>query len=457
MSDELPNILEISRNDSDSPTSSTETHEENNKHGESVLERQYSLIHQSYSDFQTKKRASIFCVDEKSRPWILRLSFLFVIALGLTISYFEVRFSTYKQKHFEMTTGDQILFPVSSYLNKKVRFASHTNTTSDLRLYVLKQKPNISSVTYNYDSGVSFQMPSWSFQYFGFYLLSGTSVRISICADLQVQFYLLKGQKKVKHWTQEILYNDYDYHQHIFPKQTCTKLSNFKSHILTVTHSDYYYILFSTSNGWRFFTQVSVLLQFNRTYYDLSNLKYTCRLSNSSCVTSLEEGSNDISMIEAGDVPMETGYPFEKIDLTVMPIPRHSFYFKYFCGMYSAIALLAVSYILWRVSVNQSNSSSEREPLVSAENARYSSDKRTWLVVSDLQRTSSKSGTCTVEERETGSLLEESMNNFCTESTNSENFMRRQNGAANYGYSNPYNNTQQLLDTCLTSAGASAI
>jgi len=456
--DELPHILENTKSiEAENTITSTEieTLEEENVN---ILQKQYLLIRQSSVQSRWNEKTN-YHINKTTRHWILRISFLLFIALGFAISFIEIRYSTYSLQNNVLTTGDQVLFPVSTYLNKQVQINSNSNDNDNMILYVLQQMPNISSEVSKYECGVQFRMPSWTFQYWGFYLLSGTSVKISVCADLQVQFYILRGEKKLKSWMQQILYNSYDYHSHIFPKSSCNKISSFKSHILTISESDYYFILFSTSNGWRFFTEVSALLQFNRTYYDLSDLKYMCVLSNKSCIANLDEASNDISLIEAA-LPSKAPYLLTKNKLEYIPIARYSFYLKYFGGMYLSIAILLISYTLVRVSMKRHDTSLEKEPLLSSTvpDKQYLSEQNPWVVISNITRLSSENTTCMIEEHDTNDILgDKSLDNFRNDSTSSQNFMRQQNETSNYGYSNMYDNSQQLLDTCLTSAGASAI
>ena len=223
-----------------------------------------------------------------------------------------------------------------------------------------------------------------------------------------------------------------------------------------------YYILFSSSAGWRFYTEVNVLLRFNRTYYDFSNnLKYSCSLLNTSCVAHLDEGSMDVSVIEA-DPPGKGLLPFHVMNVKYVPIPRFRLYFKLFGGIYLSIFIIAIIYIVWRMFVNFS-SNSEKDPLLFSDHLSrqyhvINPNEKPWVVVSNIKRLNSKEATCEIDERETRSILgEESGNNFLIDSTSSREFMRQTNETANYAYRYEYNTTQQLVDTCMTSAGTSAI
>lgn len=449
------------------------------------LWRQYSLIVNS-TPTKNEKTDCRCWVNQKQRRWILKITFLVVVALGLIVSSFCMRFSKYSRKRITITGGDQILLPTSTYINKELTIApQNQHDAKYLKLYLLKKNPLLSNSAVNIKYGGKFYIASWTYQYWGLHLLEGSKILISLCADLQLQFYILRGEKKFKLWTQQTLFNRYDYHSRIYSKQNCTEKYNFKSHVLTVTKSDIYYLFFVSSVGWRFLTEVTVNVQFNRTYYDLSNAKYSCWLNEKSCIANLSYGTKDIALVHAVYNPQE-GYPtaFHNISLTYSPSPRLRFYYIYIGGIYACVVTITIVYTIWRAIVNAINPEDpgERKPLLyyqpfrpaslsllsASGSYRHGYNKNTWVVVSPLEK-KPESRVFDVRDRDLDSLLtngeqetlrRESLLSDLSVSSRESDFVRTKNENAfreEFEAMNRYMDEQQLLDSVMTSAGVSAI
>lgn len=434
---------------------------------------QYSLIAQEYSA-QNKSNSSC-CHDSRIRSWLLKLAFLIVVGLGLFICSLEMKFSTYAPKRLSLNGGDQRLLPVSTYFNEDLRvITAKEEDLQSVKLHVFSEMPNVKNETVSYKSGVRFHMSSWTYQYWGLYLLEGTVVKISVCADLHLQFYILRGDKKLKQWTQTILYNNYDYHTSIHPQPSCDHVTKFKSHLLTVTKSDVYYMSFASSVGWRFITQVSVLMDFNRTYFESSKLKYSCMLSNTSCYAKLQYGSNEITMLEAIQTTNASSSCFHVIAFRYEMSSRWPFYLRLFGNIYLVAVVATVLYTIWRLCVRcRSGTAEEKEALVTPVR-RYAhslksplggegADGRAWVVVTPLSSASSEQ-LYEVAERDDVSILRSfeeeqerraSLSNISRDSL----FLRNRNDSTldDMYRTAQYQNEQQLLDSCMTSAGVSAI
>uniref|UniRef100_A0A7M5XCF3 Uncharacterized protein n=1 Tax=Clytia hemisphaerica TaxID=252671 RepID=A0A7M5XCF3_9CNID len=448
------------------------------------LWRQYSLINKKYQD-NIKSQDLCFCCDSDSfRHGTLKTLFLLVVAFGLSCSFFALRLSVFSTQSVTLTGGDQKLVPISTYFNKGLKLKESCNqvTQEGSKLYLLPESPQISAERKIYTEAVQFLMPSWSYQYWGFRLLKGTELTISICADLHLQFYLIKGERKLKSWKETTLFNDYDFQSNIRPKESCSKKENLKSHSVQVHESNIFYILFSSSVGWRFFTEVTTVLQFNRTVYDTSQSYYSCLLSNSSCIGELHYGSENIALVET---ELDINHPttsFKNYKISYEPLPRNEFYFKLFGFVYLTVVLATVLYSVWRFCVTihgkgrkEPGTSEERKPLLkntkphSYSLRSHPGGKDQWLVVN---RSSGESNDLRIDERETSSVLEESVSpsrhrritttsNYSTYSNESEQslFMNRRgtNNADMMRAMQQNMEQQQLLDSVMTSAGVSAI
>ena len=430
------------------------------------------MLIRKYSRVSSKKK-TLCCDSDKTRPWLLKLTFLFTVAAGLFVCGLALYFSTYSTKKDMLSGGDQVLLPISTHFNKKLDISIYEHS-SDLKLkvHLLARKPAVSAEIISYSNGGSFYITSWTYQYWGLHLLKGTTLKISICADLHLQFYIIKSANKLKLWKQTTLFNDYDYHRSIHPRQSCDNASKYTSNLVTVHESDVYYLLFSSSVGWRFLTKVTVLLHFNRTRYDLSGSKVTCLTYNTSCIVDLSYGSTDIALVEVFSMTTDHPSPFNTVGIKYVPIVRWSFYFKLFGSIYVGIVGITIFYTFWRCCIKSFTvSSDERKPLLQADllkqytyslqsaAGRMKRNKNAWIVVSELP---GKEGRFEIGERDSASIMSrhrESLLSDLSVSSRESVFMRSRNESRMtndlmYVASN-YDDTQQLLD--MTSAGVSAI
>ena len=454
------------------------------------LWRQYSLINDSIK-FR-KKNASreidlCFCCNTDSfRHGTLKGLFLLVVGMGLLSSCLALRYSVFAPKTVVLTSGDQAVLPVSTYFNQQInvkeKFKGIGGVYNGSLLYVLPSIPPISTDRKVYTEGAQFLMPSWSYQYWGLHLLQGTELTISICADLHLEFYVIKGDKKLKSWKETTLFNQYDFQSNIKPKQRCTSMEDMLNHSFMISESEIFYVIFSSSVGWRFFTEVNVMFTFNRTVYDTSLSHSSCHVTDTSCVAKLRYASEDIVLIQTS----LKNSAFDKISLTYEPVPRWEFYLKLFGFMYLGVAVCTVLYTIWRFVILLRSKATkhksyvdERRPLIRSKNKSYSlrsSDglsKENWLIIK--RGKSQDQDSLKIDEHETQSILENSIDadhtanrratltsNYSTYSTDSQEsrqFHNRRRTAATEQQRFLQQNMeqQQLLDSVMTSAGVSAI
>ena len=434
----------------------------------------------SYADYPKDR-----CNEDCARPWFLKILFLLTVGLGLLVCCLTLRYSTYSDAEFTMSEGDMILLPISTHFNKAIRIIGTSNTldNSTLKLSVLSNYPSISKNFTSYQAAGRFSMASWSYQFWGMHLLEGSSVKISICADMQVQFYIIKSNRKMLQWTQQILYDEYDFHKALMPSQNCSSMASFKHHLLTVHESDNYYIMFASSVGFRFLTTITVALDFNRTYYDTSEMRYTCKVSDANCIANLTLASNDIALLELLPVVNEVSNPFRTIFVKWFPVARWDFYAKLFGSIFGAIALATMLYTSWRSVVNFKNRRKQGgKPFVvpcddrmlastilsrSTKTNRSSATTKTkdsWVVVRSLEANTSTEKLFEVRSHEGDSFnTTDSMDVYEGDTFESNESIFRRNREES-GVNDDlmrnrmhYDDMQQLLDTCMTSAGVSAI
>ena len=453
------------------------------------LWRQYSLINEKYQK-KVKQVDLCFCCNTDSfRRGTLKGIFLLVVGIGLLTSFLALRFSVFSPRTVFLTGGDQALLPVSTYFNKQIKVKEqfskigYDGAKQSSMLYLLSSIPPISSERVVYTEGTRFMMPSWSYQYWGLNLLNGTELTISVCSDLHLQFYIIKGEKKLKSWKETILFNQYNFQSNIRPKQTCSGVNDMIHHSFKVDKSEVFYVMFSSSVGWRFFTEVNVVFSFNRTVYDTSLNMTNCYISDASCIGSLRYSSEDIVLIESALNATNPTTSFDTISLTYEPLPRWGFYLKLFGFIYLTIILCTLLYTIWRFVVmirsKRSTMKDEKRPLLKSSSKSYSlrsqqHAKENWLVVKHGSRSnSSDQDDLKINERETQSILDNSIDadhpplnrratlnsTHSTDSQESQQFQNRRNAAANERQRLLQQNMdqQQLLDSVMTAAGVSAI
>lgn len=314
----------------------------------------------------TKESSSCF---EALRTCTLRITFVFVIALGLLGSALVARFGIYREKIHTGAQGDTYINYISTWYCKGVKIYSMDNNTQ-FHAYVNKGTPEFSSKRLVYNSGRSFYMPSWSFQNWTMYLLKGSYLDVNICADQYLMFYVIKGEKQFLEWKQTTLFTHYHLVKHIFPKKNCKKQSQFYHYRINAKKdSDFFYILFSSSVGWRFFTHVFLELNFNRTFYNTSKALHRCRSNGvqESCNMPLEYSSEDKVLIEYHPHVGEPLDFFKVGKIRWHPEARLQFYAVFFGGIFLSVLFLTIVYAITRCIAKRIQISKDRFPLLSVQ------------------------------------------------------------------------------------------
>jgi len=461
-------------------------------HSQGSLWKQYSLINNSFQQKGKSQRQDLcFCCEGDSlRHSTLKVLFLFIVGFGLVCSCLALRFSIFSPKSVLLTGGDQSLLPTSTYFNKEITVKEECELGIERSmLYVLPGIPRISSERLVYSEGTKLLMPSWSYQYWGLNLLKGSEVTISICADLHLQFYILKGEKKLKAWKETILFNDYDFQSNIRPKKSCEAKGDMKSHSMKIGESDVFYILFSSSVGWRFFTEVNIILHFNRTFYDTTASRESCLLSDNACTGRLRYASDDIALVQTAVNISHPASSFKTFKITFDPVPRWSFYMKLFGLVYAIVVAATILYSMWRLCVvirrrksGLVSAKEEKQPLLqdsmTSRPYSYSLQSTTrhardpWVVInyeptndeqehdddSLLNGYSPDTDNMMAERRPSLQRRYTTVSNFSNESEHSL-YMNRRGVEANEAMLRTMQNLeqQQLLDSVMTAAGVSAI
>ena len=405
------------------------------------------------------------CLRSDIRPKMLRFIFLLVVALAFLFSGIVLRFSVFRGNELEAVEGDMIVLPASTYFCKSMTVKS----SNKINVNILPHLPNISKTKKNYNVGKEFVIGSWTYQFWKFHLIKHTTIKIGICADQYVMFYMIKGDKNLTFWKQTTLFYNYYKTMRILPKQHCTAKNDFVWLALDIEDTDMYCIMFSSSVGWRFVTKVSTYLEFSRAVYDVTDAKHSCDSVNNSthkdkCTLLLDYASNDMTVVEfkpkSGTIPD----PFDKVKIEWDPQPREVLYFTLFGGTYAVVIVLTILYTLWRFVAYKMRKEKETVLLLSYDRTYYQHKAKIkgrkrkpspWVVcIADDERSQdadqkfSLLGDSYEIEKATPTLRGAS---------SEETLTRTISLAADYTEDHGYTQTQQAVDASMTIAGISAI
>ena len=382
---------------------------------------------------------------EALRACTLRITFVFVIALGLLGSALVARFGIYREKFHTGAQGDTYINYISTWYCKGVKIYSMDNNTH-FHAYVNKGRPEFSSKRLVYNSGRNFYMPSWSFQNWTMYLLKDSYLDVNICADQYLMFYVIKGKKRFSEWKQTTLFTHYHLVKHIFPKKNCKTKSQFDYYRIEAKDSDFFYILFSSSVGWRFFTHVFLKLNFNRTVYDTSRALHKCSSKGirESCNMPLEYSSNNKVLIEYHSKAGEPLDFFKVGQIRWYPEARLKFYAGFFGGIFLSVLFLTIVYAITRCIAKRIQISKDRFPLLSvqARPTSTSESRRKFLI---FPRRGTKTTLVSYEVVSQSEMEEEE----------EERNLSKMN--EEFNASTTYSTSDQVRDLNMTAAGVSAI
>lgn len=377
------------------------------------------------------------------RACALRVTFVIVIGLGLFVSALVVCLEVYGLKVIDQSQGDTIIKEISSKYCKGVQISVADNT-SNFNSFVMPGNPSFSSKKMVYLNGKQFYIPSWSYQYWHVYLLKGSVINMHICADQYLMFYVIKGLKSFNEWQQTTLYRGYHQTHRLFPKKNCKEHSQFDRFVIEANETDTFFILLSSSVGWRFYTRASIMLKFTRNIYNTTNAMYSCTSqdANGTCYLPLIQDSANIIVIEHTPLGGETPDIFKPSRLKWKPDPRLTYYAQFFGGIFLCVVSLTILYSVLRCVTKLRKKSDDYPPLKSGTISKEKPHRKVALPRRPTRTTLSSyefvNQSEVLEEEEAG-----------------ERRLSRLN--EEFNASSTYTSTDQVRDLSMTAAGISAI
>ncbi|KAH3813855.1 uncharacterized protein LOC127834358 [Dreissena polymorpha] len=137
--------------------------------------------------------------------------------------------------------------------------------------YVMKNEPSIDeSKVVNYTENVYGNIERNTYEYWGFYLLKGSKVKMSYAISDSIGFYIFKGDDGFNKWKKDARCNNcYWTQRYLFYSGTTGEYN--------ITETDQYYFLFSYDNQFVFpSVNVDVTFHLSRTRYVLDDVNIRC-------------------------------------------------------------------------------------------------------------------------------------------------------------------------------------
>lgn len=220
---------------------------------------------------------------------------LLSIVIGLSVGL-----GTYGKRFTEASSSDMI--QIKSGISS--RFCSGVKITSinyPVDVYMLPGEPvvkgaNLTSHKYSKYAA----LPSYSYEYWGFYLLEKSSVTINVCSnDMGIDYYLIKGEHNLQKWKDDNYCSScYEFHR---GTNGCFLGNSTYTH--SIYSSDEYYFVFA--NHFYHRSSVTVTFLLRRTSYDLSSAVHTCKNTYDCTINYSGEDSRESLVVVLPDIDVD--------------------------------------------------------------------------------------------------------------------------------------------------------
>lgn len=246
---------------------------------------------------------AITCVSLKPKS---RLRFLWFLVIAITlITSLSVSLGTYGKHTTDTSSSD--MRHISNGISP--RFCTGVNVRSQnypVSVYMLPNKPvvntrNKTTFTYNKYSRLGNQM----YEYWGFYLLENSFVTIKACSSYLrkgVDYYFVKGKQNLQKWKNDN-YCDSCFEDH----KTTYECNDGNSTFLHIAYtSDEYYFVFANHLDYSGPVSVTVTIELQRTYYDLSSAVHKCMNSYECDVSYTSDDYSETVVVEIPHINTES-------------------------------------------------------------------------------------------------------------------------------------------------------
>lgn len=196
-------------------------------------------------------------------------TWIFIFAF---ISSMSVAFGGFGPTDVPASPSDMI--PITRGLHFSFCEGVAIDTTIPISTYLLPST-TLASTKANYSINQTALVGVDRYEYWGFYLLSGSTIELHVCGDNRGDMYIIQGEGHFGSWKEDN-YDTWTYVKTVktrpcFRNQDATKLQ------YNITSTDEYYFVLTNHNHWPLSARITFML--NRTVYDL---KHSTRICNNS-------------------------------------------------------------------------------------------------------------------------------------------------------------------------------
>ncbi|OWF40559.1 uncharacterized protein LOC110463620 [Mizuhopecten yessoensis] len=259
--------------------------------------------------------------------WIAVLSLVTGLAVG---------FGKYGPTAIPASPSDMI--PLTHGIHSSFCEGVIVDTTFPVNTYLLPSPPIVSTRQVKHTINQTAVVVRNRYEYWGFYLLSGSKIEIDICGDNDGDLYLIKGDSKFSSWKED------NYDPGTYKKTVRTKLCKSPSHSRTrltysVALTDEFYIVLTNHN--RHPLSASITFNINRAVFVLGDGTEVCHKS-LKCHVDLSGDNADGSIVVY--VPESDDFDF---DVKTVCLRRSSVFIAIFLIVPLVIGLLITGYLVY--------------------------------------------------------------------------------------------------------------
>lgn len=202
-------------------------------------------------------------VQRMFRIW----AWLFIIAL---VTGLAVGFGGFGPKSVPASPTDMI--PITNGIHSSFCHGVDIDTTIPVSVFLLLSTPAVSATKVKYVTTQTALIAEDRYEYWGFYLLSGSKIELEVCGDRDGDMYIIKGDGNFDSWKED------NYNVGTYKKTVRTKACVSPHHDATkiqfsVTVTGEYYLVLTNHNYKPLSASITFLL--DRTVYDLGqNTKF---------------------------------------------------------------------------------------------------------------------------------------------------------------------------------------
>lgn len=213
------------------------------------------------------------------------------------------------------------------------------SSSSPVTTYFLPSSPVVTSSHVNYSISKTTQVNQDSFEYWGYYLLSGSNVDIEVCADYSGHMYVIQGHANFNRWKNDDCHDDCTMTSVILGGCTFPWYKKTRDHF-HVRDTDEYFIVLANHLLSTF--SADIMFNLSRTVYDVD---YQTRSCKNSLTCKVDFSGTDSTESIIVFVPKSDK---DDVNVTTTCSPRLAVFMTIFLLIPAVLAALFIAYMLYR-------------------------------------------------------------------------------------------------------------